>query len=285
MLATRPLIARLHSLHIATTSQPPPAPTLPPYERIQLLIDAEKEAAAACADEDENETLGSSLYDKAATDGELLDEGVIALLDALRPPSDAVFADLGSGRGGALFRLAAAHEWRHAYGVELIGAKHAAAEHTLAALQKSQPEPPLLRSPVSLLKGDVIELESLAAKTTLSELTHAYTCSVCFDDFLLRKMAKSLGDRKAFPRFQALVSLRQLPSQPHLTRIGSVPLACSWNAAVTGHCYVASDLLERDAERDVPWPLLERMLCDNGVCALPSALQPWPSGGFVRLPS
>ena len=71
-------------------------------------------------------------YEKAATDGELLDEGIVALLDALQMPEDAVFADLGSGRGGALIRAAAASRLRHCVGIELISSKHKAAAATLS---------------------------------------------------------------------------------------------------------------------------------------------------------
>ena len=180
-----------------------------------------------------------------------------------------------------------------------MGSKHAAASHALNALQ----ETPLLCSPISVLNGDVLDLEEWAGQppvesgndqwaTTeqpgatsaqLSEVTHAYTCSVCFDDFLLRGIARSLANRTAFPRFQSLVSLRALPSQPYLTRIGELSLECSWNAAVRGHVYVPADLLERDAaSRAVP--LLANCLCADGTCALPPALQPWPKGKYLRLP-
>jgi hypothetical protein len=219
----------------------------------------------------------------------LLDEGVATLLNAFDPPEDAVFADLGSGRGGALLRIAASTPWQHCVGVEMVDAKHEAA--TLALQQCSS----ALQSPVTLLRGDVLDIESMAAGAdgapeaaadgvaALSELTHAYTCSVCFDDFLLRRLARALANRAAFPRFAALVSLRALPSQTHLVHVGTLQLACSWNAAVAGHVYVPADLLER-AEADRAIPLLARCLCDADTCALPPALQPWPSGTFVRLP-
>ena len=61
---------------------------------------------------------------------------------------------------------------------------------------------------------------------------------MCFDDFLLRKIAATLGDRQAFPRLQALVSLRSLPSQPHFVRIGTLPLTCTW--ATSSECGQAS---------------------------------------------
>ena len=288
----------LHAMQLAHRETYTPFGVLSSQQR-QLLHDAEAEAVAASPAHCDAISRGA-LYERAATDGELLDGGVETLLRALRPSAkDGVFLDLGSGRGGALFRVAAMSEWRHCFGVELMGSKHAAASHALNALQGT----PLLRSPISVLRGDVLDLEEWAGQppvesgndqwaTTeqpgatsaqLSEVTHAYTCSVCFDDFLLRGIARSLANRTAFPRFQSLVSLRELPSQPYLTRIGELSLECSWNAAVRGHVYVPADLLERDAaSRAVP--LLANCLCADGTCALPPALQPWPKGTYLRLP-
>ena len=288
----------LHAMQVAHRETYTPFGVLSSQQR-QLLHDAEAEAVAASPAHCDAISRGA-LYERAATDGELLDGGVETLLRALRPSAkDGVFLDLGSGRGGALFRVAAMSEWRHCFGVELMGSKHAAASHALNVLQGT----PLLRSPISVLRGDVLDLEEWAGQppvesgndqwaTTeqpgatsaqLSEVTHAYTCSVCFDDFLLRGIARSLANRTAFPRFQSLVSLRALPSQPYLTRIGELSLECSWNAAVRGHVYVPADLLERDAaSRAVP--LLANCLCADGTCALPPALQPWPKGTYLRLP-
>ena len=95
--------------------------------------------------------------------------------------------------------------------------------------------------------------------------------------------APGSADRKAFPRFQSLVSLRALPSQPYLTLVGRLSLTCSWNANVRGHVYVPSDVCSRDAA-DRAVPLLAHCLCDSGVCSLPAALQPWGAGVYTRMP-
>lgn len=267
--------------------QPVPAapPDASPYalpDSILKLIE-EQEALQAQGNsgaEEQQQNLGS-LYSKAAGDGELLDEGVTQLLDLMRPTETSVFADLGSGKGGALFRVAAAASLSHCYGIELIVPKHVAATSALEALR------PSLRTPITLLQGDVIDLPSWASpekEPRLADLTHAFANTVLFDDFLLRRMAAALGDREAFPKLQSVVSTRELPSQPHLARVGSIPLTCSWNANVKGHVYVPSDLAERPEEA---WresvPMLERFLCDGGSCTLPAALQ-WRSGTYIRLP-
>ena len=281
--AASTLLRAMHAVHTVT---PPTAPVL--SEDMQKLVrEAEEAAAAACTPEEISDTARGSLYERAQTDGELLDEGVSTLLGAVRPAKDAVFADLGSGRGGALFRIAAATQWRHCFGIEVVESKHAAAQHALRALTSS----PLLRAPVTLMQGDIVELGALASAkgesdgdgVVLGDLTHAYASSVCFDDLLLRAMARALADRKAFPRFQSLVSLRALPSQPYLTLVGRLSLTCSWNANVRGHVYVPSDVCSRDAA-DRAVPLLAHCLCDSGVCSLPAALQPWGAGVYTRMP-
>lgn len=37
----------------------------------------------------------------------------------------------------------------------------------------------------------------------LYEVTHAFTCSVCFDDLILHSIARTLGSRELCPHFQA----------------------------------------------------------------------------------
>ena len=282
----------------------------------QYIHAAEEELAAAAANApqpegggEEEEEVFSALYARATTDGELLDEGVAMLLETLElngsssgaleldessdgsssgaleldESSDGpitarhVFADLGSGRGGALLRVAAALSLRGCFGVELVRRKHAAAEALRGAIETH------LRSPVTLWQGDLIEIGTAAQERAgFRELTHAYCCSVCFDDFLLRQLAESLANRDAFPRFQALLSLRELPTQPHLVRVGTVSLCCTWNAAVRGHVYVAADLLARPLA-DRPVAILKRFLCHAGTCTLPSSFQ-WPQGSTIRTP-
>ena len=69
-------------------------------------------------------------------------------------------------------------------------------------------------------------------------MTHAFSCSTCFDDLILGKLAQTLGSRELCPDFQVLVSIRELPSQPYLQKIGELALCCSWNAACPARVYV-----------------------------------------------
>ena len=115
-------------------------------------------------------------------------------------------------------------------------------------------------------------------------MTHAFTCSVCFDDLILRNLAKTLGSRELCPRFQVLISTRELPSQPYLQKIGQRPFYCSWNTAAAARVYVPTDLLGRE-EEDWCVPVLSHFLCADGVCLLPPGLGSSRSGSFVRLHS
>mmetsp|Transcript_32277 Transcript_32277/g.67912 ORF Transcript_32277/g.67912 Transcript_32277/m.67912 type:complete len:316 (+) Transcript_32277:1410-2357(+) len=227
-------------------------------------------------------------YVRASTNGELLEPGVDELLALLRPGADAVFADLGSGAGCALLHVAARVSMRACVGVELVGARHEAA---LAALDMICSERDnALKTPTTFLKADLCELERfiqvpLADEVHLGDLTHVYLSSVCFDDYLLRTIARTLGSPELCPNIQAAVSLRELPSNPYLTEIGKLPLTCSWNARCIARVYVPTDLLSR---RKQPIAVLARFCCagDNQtgfVCTLPYALQ-YPQHGRLRLP-
>lgn len=91
--------------------------------------------------------------------------------------------------------------------------------------------------------------------------------------------------RRASALPQVLVSLRALPSQPHLLHVGELRLATSWNQNCRGHVYVPADLLaaERADFALGAAQLLAHLLCSDGVCTLPPALQ-WPAGSVLRLP-
>ncbi len=222
----------------------------------------------------------SPLQRRAATDGELLD--MSKLLDAMRPPAHAVFLDLGSGSADALLNIAATARMRGALGVELLGSRHADA---VRALDKLQPE---LRTPVELVQADIANLAELldgpsddGASFGLRDVSHAFTCSVCFDDFLLRRICETLGDAELCPNFQLLVSMRALPSQQYLTPVGELRLETTWNAAASAYAYVPSDLLARPEQ---PVGALSYFLrSKDGACSLPSALALGPEW-TVRLP-
>lgn len=137
----------------AATAAYEPHPKLAPLRR--LLAAARESAAAATpgAMSAEAAALGE-VYRRAATDGELLEEGVEQLLRLLQPGPGAVFCDLGSGRGEALLHVAARGRYRGCIGVELLEERHSTAVGSLAAAVGDG----LLPSPVRLVRGDLTEL-------------------------------------------------------------------------------------------------------------------------------
>lgn len=77
----------------------------PRYGRLRALLAQSKAAKSEYAFSSESVAAKGPMYARAATDGELLEEGVEELLKLLQPSKDAVFADLGSGRAEALTAL------------------------------------------------------------------------------------------------------------------------------------------------------------------------------------
>jgi len=264
---------------------PPPMPPLPRPAALQALRSI---LAKAQEDDDldaDKRTGMGAMYERAATEGELEEEGVEQLLNLLDPPPTAVFADLGSGRGEALFHIAARRPLAHVIGIELLPARHERARTLLAALEDQRPE--VLRAPVTLIEGDLMDLgweEGMPDKQYggMHGVTHAFMCSTCFDDVILAQVARTLGSHKLCPAFQALVSIRELPSQPFLQKVGELTLCCSWNAASRARVYVPTDLLSRPPQA---WavPVLSHFLCADDVCSLPRGLGCTRSAPLIRL--
>ena len=121
------------------------------------------------------------MYERAATDGELEEEGVEQLLELLQLTESSVFADLGSGRGEALLHIAARVEVQRAIGIELLPARHQRA----CELRDTCEEQELLKTPVILTEGDLTELggEALPAKSSRQDAIHcdldplSYACA------------------------------------------------------------------------------------------------------------
>jgi len=204
----------------------------PQYRRLRGLLSVAEVEAASDAVAAKGTSVAAAeiasmgpLYQRAATDGELLEEGVEQMLDVLRPGPGACLADLGSGRAEALLHVAARGAFRGCFGVELVEARHLHAERTLAKAKAGG----MLRSAVRLEQGDFSQLAAWAAEEAeedaaeeaglglrirdgkdgsgsrevrLRDVTHVWACSVCYDDMLLRSIADALSRRELFPRFQ-----------------------------------------------------------------------------------
>eukprot|EP00802_Teleaulax_amphioxeia_P020082 Tamp_20349.p2 GENE.Tamp_20349~~Tamp_20349.p2 ORF type:complete len:125 (-),score=14.00 Tamp_20349:157-531(-) len=111
--------------------------------------------------------------------------------------------------------------------------------------------------PVELREGNI-------EQDIYRDATHVFLSSVCFDDVLLRKIAANLGGNATF---RVMVSLRQLPIQPHLLLLGRTTLPCTFHGAQPAFVYVKHGL------HNTPAATLAEFLCANGACWLPPHLQ------------
>jgi hypothetical protein len=78
------------------------------------------------------------------------------------------------------------------------------------------------------MQGNILE-------NIYADASHVFVSSVCFDDALLRKIASNLGQSD---HFRVMVSLRQLPIQPHLLLLGRTTLPCTFHGAQPAFVYV-----------------------------------------------
>ncbi|KAL1521463.1 hypothetical protein AB1Y20_021125 [Prymnesium parvum] len=154
------LLAAMHAF--AFSASPPACPSAwdMPIPAVRSVIEEWRRDAPAQPSSDGG--ARGAMYEQAATDGQLEEEGVVQLLELLDPPASAVFADLGSGRGEALFHIAARREMTRAVGVELLRTRH---ERACELRQKLEARK-LLRTPVSLVHGDLLDMRAHAPPST-----------------------------------------------------------------------------------------------------------------------
>lgn len=87
-----------------------------------------------------------------------------------------------------------------------------------------------------------------------AHLAAALHC-VCY-----RSIAERLSNS---PKFQALFTSRQLPTQPYLYKVAEVPCEFSFNADGRAYLYVKSPAA-------APPAILSKFWCKDGLCWLPS---------------
>jgi hypothetical protein len=188
------------------------------------------------------------------TYGELLPSGIDKLVRLLGMDDSSSFCDLGAGTCRSMLHLAMAQpHLRQAVGIELSPTR---LEYGFMAYDKLV-ERESAMCPVAMREGNVQD-------DVYSNYTHFFLSSVCFDDFLLRKIASNLGKSA---HFRVLVSLRQLPIQPHLILLGRTNLACTFHGAQPAFVYV------RHALDRAPPATLSEFLCSEGACWLPPHFQ------------
>lgn len=202
-------------------------------------------------------TGGSSSY------GEILPEGVDQLVLLLALDESSILCDLGSGLGRAVLQVALTTPVKLAMGLELSSSRVDQANEALAMLQRHDVQHP----PVQFIEADL-------STCNLDQATHFYLCSTAFGAALCRSIAERLS---ASPNFQALVTSRQLPTQPYLLKIGEFNCQYSWTATGTGYVYAKS-------WHEAPTQLLSNFCSQDGMAWLPSSTRPLIQGISVEQP-
>ncbi|EGD83452.1 hypothetical protein PTSG_04059 [Salpingoeca rosetta] len=176
---------------------------------------------AALSDQEEDdidESGGHSAY------GEILPQGVTAVMQAIQPHPGFVFYDLGSGLGKMAMQVFLQFQAGKACGVELAQTRHEAAQKALARLTKM-----LGTDPVNLqfVHGDIM-------KADVRDADVVYLASLCFEEPFLTALASRLvGDA---PRMSVLISIQPISeaasdfhAQFKLETVLNVPM--SWGNA------------------------------------------------------
>lgn len=196
------------------------------------------------------------------TYGELLPSGVDKLVRLLGMDASATFYDLGAGTCRSLLHLAMAQpHLRKAVGIELSPTR---LEYGELAHEKLAAGGAVM-CPTEMREGNVED-------NIYQDATHVFVSSVCFDDFLLRKIAQHLGESD---NFRVLVSLRQLPIQPYLVLLGRTTLPNTFHGAQPAFVYVRHGL-----DR-APAATLSEFVCAEGACWLPSQFQEAHEAFFI----
>ena len=153
VLSVSPESHLLRAMHSHALGPRPPAPVPLPSNALQALRSTLESDRGAESAPPERTGMGV-MYERAATDGELEEEGVEQLLELFQLSESSVFADLGSGRAEALLHVAARVKVERAIGIELLSARHQRACELREACEAQQ----LLKTPVVLTEGDLSDL-------------------------------------------------------------------------------------------------------------------------------
>jgi len=189
-----------------------------------------------------------------ATYGELLPSGTDALTHLFGMDESSVFYDLGSGTGRSLLHVAASQpNIRKAVGIELSQTRTDYAREALHNLDD-----------LAVPRCEVEFREQDIQSADMRDATHVFTSSVCFGGHLLRSIAQKCAESESF---RVLLSLRELPLQPYLVKIGESRIPCTFHGAQPCFIYV------RHGMARCPPTVAADLLCRDGVCWLPPHLE------------
>lgn len=158
--------------------------------------------------------------------GELTVAGVTELARYLEMGGQDVFYDIGSGIGKLVLQLACTLRLKRIVGIEIAGERYDASR---IALERARG--------LGLLKtADCVFRHEDALKSDLSDATVVYTCSTCFPDALLYRLASKVAQLTTNPPFITLKPLH--PKKPRsLELIDGIDLAASWSPRLSAYVY------------------------------------------------
>jgi len=159
------------------------------------------------------------------TYGEILPASIDVLFARIKPTTDDVFVDLGSGLGKVVLQTFLNTPVKESRGIEVIPALHQKAH---AAADKMRSDLPALFQhgrKLSLILGDFLA-------SNLSDATVVLIGSPCFGPSILDAIARLIDQTLTI---HTVFSLRPLLQLKRLAFKQSVRLECTWDSA---QCYI-----------------------------------------------
>lgn len=159
------------------------------------------------------------------TYGEILFAGVNQIIDYIDITEEDVFCDFGSGIGKVPLQFFLKTPVIKSLGIEFSEARHQFAEKVYESFRKEFQEIFAGRE-LKSIQGNFLEID-------ISDVTIIYTCSTCFDETLLQKMAEHFDKH---PKLKYVISMKALPLK-ELQLDTILEVECTWDKT---KCHVYS---------------------------------------------
>lgn len=161
----------------------------------------------------------------AATYGEIKFESAQKLLEYLKPTRDDVFYDLGSGVGKFVLQAYLTTDIKKSVGIELSGTRYELAVKALKATAESNLFDP--HREAKFLNENIITAD-------FSDATIVFTCSTCYSEELMEKIAEKLMKLKPGTK---IASLKEFKSHPRLKKVETLKLPMTWSDSSSIYIY------------------------------------------------
>lgn len=164
----------------------------------------------------------------AATYGEIKFESAQKLLDYLKPTKDDVFYDLGSGVGKFVLQAYLTTDVKKSVGIELSGTRYELAVKALKATAENDLFDP--NREAKFLNENIITAD-------FSDATIVFTCSTCYSEELMEKIAEKLIKLKPGTK---IASLKEFKSG-RLKKIETLKLPMTWSEEASVYIYIVEE--------------------------------------------